>query len=89
MAAREPVSATDLAARFRVNRTTIVRTLADFGGELVTMGATRSTRYAATVTRAVQRFDEKFITCLNGTFPKTVWQSDQGTECDPKRAGGA
>ena len=44
--ARGPVSATELAAVLRVNRTTIVRVLADFGDELVTMGATRSTRYA-------------------------------------------
>jgi hypothetical protein len=44
--ARGPVSATELAAVLRVNRTTIVRALADFGDELVTMGATRSTRYA-------------------------------------------
>ncbi len=44
--ARGPVSATELAAALRVNRTTIVRTLADFGDELVTLGATRSTRYA-------------------------------------------
>ncbi len=43
---RAPISATDLAAALRVNRTTIVRALADFGDELVTMGATRSTRYA-------------------------------------------
>jgi HipA-like C-terminal domain len=43
---RGPVSATELAAVLRVNRTTIVRALADFGAELVTMGATRSTRYA-------------------------------------------
>lgn len=43
--ARGPVSATELAAALRVNRTTIARTLPDFGGELVTLGATRSTRY--------------------------------------------
>ncbi|MES2438315.1 MAG: type II toxin-antitoxin system HipA family toxin YjjJ [Verrucomicrobiota bacterium] len=43
--ARAPVSATELAALLRVNRTTIARTLPDFGGELVTLGATRSTRY--------------------------------------------
>ena len=43
---RGPVSATELAASLRVNRTTIVRALADFGDDLVTMGATRSTRYA-------------------------------------------
>lgn len=43
---RGPVSATELAAALRVNRTTIVRALADFGDDLVTMGATRSTRYA-------------------------------------------
>ncbi len=43
--ARGPVSATELASLLRVNRTTIVRALPDFGDELVTLGATRSTRY--------------------------------------------
>lgn len=43
--ARGPVSATELAALLRVNRTTIARALPDFGDELVTLGATRSTRY--------------------------------------------
>ncbi|MEO5917072.1 MAG: type II toxin-antitoxin system HipA family toxin YjjJ [Luteolibacter sp.] len=43
--ARGPISATELGALLRVNRTTIVRTLPDFGDELVTLGATRSTRY--------------------------------------------
>lgn len=43
--ARGPVSATELASALRVNRTTIARALPDFGDELVTLGATRSTRY--------------------------------------------
>ena len=43
--ARGPVSATELAAILSVNRTTIARALAGFGEELVTIGATRSTRY--------------------------------------------
>lgn len=43
---RGPVSATELAIALGVNRTTIVRAMADFGDELVTMGATRSTRYS-------------------------------------------
>lgn len=43
--ARGPVSATELAALLRVNRTTIARAVPDFGDELVTLGATRSTRY--------------------------------------------
>ncbi len=43
--ARGPVSATELAAALRVDRTTIARTLPDFGDELVTLGAARSTRY--------------------------------------------
>ena len=43
--ARGPVSATELAALLRVNRTTIARTLPDLGDELVTLGARRSTRY--------------------------------------------
>lgn len=42
-----PVSATDLSASLTVNRTTVVRCLADFGDDdLITLGATRSTRYA-------------------------------------------
>jgi|GEM_PF-5297950 len=40
------VSATDLAARLKVDRTTIVRALGEFGSEVVSMGATRSTHYA-------------------------------------------
>lgn len=40
------ISATELAVRLKVNRTTIVRALADLGPEVVAMGATRSTRYA-------------------------------------------
>lgn len=43
--ARGPISATELAGLLRVNRTTIVRVLPDFGDELVTLGAARSTRY--------------------------------------------
>jgi hypothetical protein len=44
--ARGPVSATDLAAALRVDRSTIARALSSaFGDELATFGATRSTRY--------------------------------------------
>lgn len=43
--ARGPVSAAELAALLRVDRTTIVRGLAEFGEELVILGAKRSTRY--------------------------------------------
>lgn len=43
--ARGPISATELATALRVNRTTIARVLPDFREELVTLGATRSTRY--------------------------------------------
>lgn len=43
--ARGPFSATELAGLVRVNRTTIVRVLRSFGDELVTLGATRATRY--------------------------------------------
>lgn len=43
--ARGPVSATELAALLKVDRTTIVRKLPELGNELVTLGATRSTRY--------------------------------------------
>jgi len=42
---RGPVSATELAAALRVNRTTVLRVLPELGDELVTVGATRSTRY--------------------------------------------
>lgn len=41
-----PSSAADLAARLRVDRSTITRNLADIGGGLVSLGATRRTRYA-------------------------------------------
>ncbi|HRQ88569.1 MAG TPA: type II toxin-antitoxin system HipA family toxin YjjJ [Bacteroidia bacterium] len=44
--ARGPVSATELAAALRVDRSTVVRALSRFGNELATFGATRSTRYA-------------------------------------------
>lgn len=43
--ARGPVSATELADLLKLNRTTVVRILADFGDVLATFGATRSTRY--------------------------------------------
>ena len=43
---RGPVSATELAATLGVNRTTIVRVITGFADELVTLGATRSTRYS-------------------------------------------
>ena len=43
--ARGPISTTELAALLKVNRTTIARTLPELGDELVTLGATRSTRY--------------------------------------------
>jgi len=46
MHARGPVSAAELAAARGVDRGTIVRALAGFGDALVTLGATRSTRYA-------------------------------------------
>ncbi len=43
---RGPVSATELAAALQADRSTVVRALGQFGDELVTFGATRSTRYA-------------------------------------------
>jgi hypothetical protein len=43
--ARGPVSATELAGLLRVNRTTVARTLLDLGDELMTLEATRNTRY--------------------------------------------
>lgn len=43
--ARGPISSTDLAAMLKVNRTTIGRALRGFGGELLSLGNTRSTRY--------------------------------------------
>lgn len=42
---RGPVSATELADLLRANRSTITRVLSGWGDELVTLGATRSTRY--------------------------------------------
>lgn len=42
---RGPVSATELASTLKVNRTTIARALPDLGEQLVTLGATRSSRY--------------------------------------------
>ncbi len=44
--ARSPVSASEIASQLRVNRTTVVRALDDIGEKLVTLGNTRSTRYA-------------------------------------------
>lgn len=44
--ARGPVSASDMAASLRVNRSTITRTLADLGNQVTSLGATRRTRYA-------------------------------------------
>ncbi|MDB6071168.1 MAG: phosphatidylinositol kinase, partial [Verrucomicrobiales bacterium] len=41
-----PISATEMAARLGVNRTTIVRGLSSLGDEVISMGATRRTRYA-------------------------------------------
>lgn len=43
--ARGPVSATELAALLGVDRVTVGRVLRGFGEELVSLGATRSTRY--------------------------------------------
>lgn len=40
-----PISALDMAAKLRVNRTTIVRALATMEDEVVAMGQTRRTRY--------------------------------------------
>ena len=43
---RGPVSATELAATLRVNRTTIIRGIQALGRRIVVFGATRSTRYS-------------------------------------------
>jgi hypothetical protein len=53
-----PTQAADLAARFRVNRSTITRTLGALGGDLVSLGATRRTRYA--LRRTVRETDTTF-----------------------------
>lgn len=53
-----PVSAADLAAGFRVDRSTITRTLGEFGGAVASFGATRRTRYA--VRRKVRETDTAF-----------------------------
>ncbi len=44
--ANGPSSAADLAASLRVDRSTITRTLSELGPNLVSLGATRRTRYA-------------------------------------------
>lgn len=69
---RGPVSAPDLAAALRVNRTTIVRALAEFGDELVTLGATRSTRYL--LRRPVQNAGNRWpIYVMDETGRARLW----------------
>jgi len=46
LSADGPTAAAELAARLGVDRSTITRTLAGLGGDLVSLGATRRTRYA-------------------------------------------
>ncbi|MCW1925240.1 type II toxin-antitoxin system HipA family toxin YjjJ [Luteolibacter arcticus] len=53
-----PVSAAELAADFRVDRSTITRTLGDFGSHVASFGATRRTRYA--LRRKVRETDTTF-----------------------------
>lgn len=53
-----PTPASELADRFRVDRSTITRTLGDLGKELASFGATRRTRYA--LRRKVREMDAVF-----------------------------
>lgn len=53
-----PSQAADLAARLRVDRSTITRTLSALGADLVSLGATRRTRYA--LRRNVRETDTTF-----------------------------
>jgi hypothetical protein len=53
-----PTSAADLAARWHVDRSTVVRTLGEIGSDLVSVGATRRTRYA--LRRKVRESDTTF-----------------------------
>jgi hypothetical protein len=46
LSADGPTQAADLAARLRVDPTTVTRTLGNLGSDLVRLGATRRTRYA-------------------------------------------
>jgi len=69
---RGPVSATELAALLRVNRTTIARTLPDFGEELVTLGATRSTRYL--LRRGVRNIGNRWpVYCIDSEGRAAEW----------------
>ncbi len=56
--ARGPVSATELANLLGTNRTTVVRTLADFSENLATFGATRSTRYV--IRRSIRQLGNRW-----------------------------
>jgi len=70
--ARDPVSATELASLLRVNRTTIVRALPELGDELLTMGATRSTRYL--LRRAVRNVGNRWpIYRIDETGQASQW----------------
>jgi hypothetical protein len=53
-----PVSAADLAAGFRVDRSTVTRILGEMGSEIASFGATRRTRYA--LRRKVRETDATF-----------------------------
>jgi hypothetical protein len=53
-----PSPAADLAARLRVDRSTVTRSLGGLGGDLVSFGATRRTRYA--LRRKVRETDTTF-----------------------------
>lgn len=67
-----PTSASDLADRLRVDPTTITRTLAGFGKDLVRLGATRRTRYA--LRRKVRELDNRFpLYRIDSTGRATVW----------------
>ncbi len=72
-----PVSAVEMAARLRVNRTTIVRGLADMGNEVVAMGATRRTRYALrrSIRNAGNRWPIYVLDDLGRARPRATFES--------------
>jgi hypothetical protein len=72
LTASGPTSASDLADRLRVDPTTITRTLAGFGSDLVRLGATRRTRYA--LRRKVRELDSSFpLYRIDSAGHATVW----------------
>lgn len=67
-----PASAAELSTRLGVDRSTITRTLAGLGGDLVSLGATRRTRYA--LRRKVREIASSFpIYRIDATGRAEAW----------------